>query len=220
MPGLSNHHLLMKIKIIVFVSALFGAVFLASAQPPDSAASATVTNVETIVCVRHGEKPAAGLGQLTCRGLNRALALPKVLLAKFGEPQYIFAPNPADRVSDHGHDYYYVRPLMTIEPTAIRCGLPVNANYGFADVKGLEKELAKSKYQDATVFLAWEHGYLDVFAKNMVKHHGGDPATVPHWPGADYDTIFVFKITTVNGQESFKFSIDHEGLNNLSDECP
>ena len=34
---------------------------------------------ETIVFVRHGEKPEAGLGQLNCQGLNRALALPSVI---------------------------------------------------------------------------------------------------------------------------------------------
>src|SRR4029079_15401370 len=33
---------------------------------------------ETIVFLRHGEKPAAGLGQLTLQGLNRALEVPLV----------------------------------------------------------------------------------------------------------------------------------------------
>ncbi|HXC36205.1 MAG TPA: hypothetical protein VNV43_10045, partial [Candidatus Acidoferrales bacterium] len=79
--------------------------------------------VETLICIRHGEKPPGGLGQLTCRGLNRSLALPDVLLKKFGAPQFIFAPNPTQKVDPGG--YYYVRPLTTIEPTAIRCGLPV-----------------------------------------------------------------------------------------------
>src|SRR5271154_1866439 len=119
-------------------------------------------SVETIVCVRHGEKPKAGLGQLTCRGLNRALALPKVLLAKFGKPDFVFAPNPAQK-SDHDR-YYYVRPLMTIEPTAVRCGLPVNTQFGYKDIKGLENELQKTDYRKATVFVAWEHYYLDSFA--------------------------------------------------------
>ena len=43
---------------------------------------------QTIVFFRHGEKPSAGLGQLTCQGLNRALALPDVLIGKFGKPDY------------------------------------------------------------------------------------------------------------------------------------
>ena len=34
----------------------------------------TSTGGETIVMLRHGEKPAGGLGQLSCKGLNRALS--------------------------------------------------------------------------------------------------------------------------------------------------
>src|SRR5271165_6976951 len=55
-------------------------------------------DVETIVAIRHGEKPPEGLGNLSCRGLNRALALPNVLLSKYGKPEFIFAPNPTEKV--------------------------------------------------------------------------------------------------------------------------
>jgi hypothetical protein len=174
--------------------------------------------VETLVCIRHGEKPPGGLGQLTCRGLNRALALPNVLLKKFGAPQFVFAPNPTQKV-DPG-SYYYVRPLATIEPTAIRCGLPVNTEFGYEQIEGLEGELQKPPYQNATVFIAWEHVLLDNFARNLVKDNGGDPAQVPPWPGKDYDTIFVIKIFRSGPHTSVTFTIDHEGLNNLSDNCP
>jgi hypothetical protein len=174
--------------------------------------------VETLVCIRHGEKPPGGLGQLTCRGLNRALALPNVLLKKFGAPQFVFAPNPTQKV-DPG-SYYYVRPLATIEPTAIRCGLPVNTEFGYEQIEGLEGELQKPPYQNATIFIAWEHGLLDDFAKNLVKDNGGDPAQVPPWPGKDYDTIFVIKIFRSGPHTSVTFTIDHEGLKNLSDNCP
>ena len=183
------------------------------------AAGVPKSDVETLVCFRHGEKPRGGLGQLTCRGLNRALALPNVLLSRYGKPQFVFAPNPAEKV-DSKDGYYYVRPLATIELTAIRCGLPVNTEFGFREIKGLETELQKPAYQNATVFIAWEHGLLDEFAKELVKHHGGDLAQVPYWPEKDYDTIFVFKITRDAGRESFAFTVDHEGLDNLSDTCP
>jgi len=175
-------------------------------------------SVATIVCIRHGEKPPGGLGQLTCRGLNRALALPDVLLSKYGKPQFMFAPNLTQKV-DRGA-YYYVRPLATIEPTAIRCSLPVNTEFGYREIEGLERELRKPIYQRATVFIVWEHLMLADFAKALVKHHGGDPAQVPTWPDEDYDTIFVFKITKDAGRGSLAFTIDHEGLNNLSDTCP
>ena len=88
-------------------------------------ATTTVTT-ETLVFLRHGEKPSGGLGQLTCQGLQRALALPSVLATRFGTAQYVFAPNPTVAVPDAAGSFYYVRPLATIEPTAIRLGLPVN----------------------------------------------------------------------------------------------
>jgi hypothetical protein len=155
---------------------------------------------------------------LNCRGLNRALALPSVL-AKYGTPQFIFAPNPTQKVDKGG--YYYIRPLATIEPTAIRLGLPVNTQFGFKEISGLEKELRKPAYQNATVFVAWEHILLDEFAQALVKHHGGAAAQVPAWPDTDFDSIYVFKITKdAKGKESFAFNIDHEGLDNLSETCP
>jgi len=179
----------------------------------------STTTVETIVCIRHGEKPSGGLGQLDCQGLNRALALPKVLLEKFGTPQFIIAPNPAQKV-DGTNAYNYIRPLATIEPTAIRCGLPVNTQFGFLEIKGLESELQRPAYQNAVIFVAWEHKQLDEFAKNLMTDNGGDASEVPDWPGKEFDQIFVFKITAANGQKRISFTIDHEGLNDLSAECP
>ena len=80
--------------------------------------------VETILLVRHGEKPDKGLGQLDCQGLNRALALPPIIAKTFGRPSAIFAPDPSQQMEDDGVSYDYVRPLATIEPTAIFLGCP------------------------------------------------------------------------------------------------
>ena len=62
--------------------------------------------VETIVFIRHGEKPEGGLGQLTCQGLNRSLALPAVIARMFGKQDAIFAPNPSIQKRDEGKPYY------------------------------------------------------------------------------------------------------------------
>jgi len=175
--------------------------------------------VETIVCFRHGEKPPGGLGQLTCRGLNRALALPEVLLAKYGKPQFAFAPRTTQKVDGAGADYFYVRPLATIEPTAIRCGLPVNTQFGYKEIKDLETELEKPEYQDATIVIAWEHLLLDDFVRDLLKTNGGNPSQVPPWPSQDYDSIFVVRITRSGPAKSVGFTIDHEGLDHLSDTC-
>ena len=176
---------------------------------------------ETIVAIRHGEKPPAGLGQLNCRGLNRALALPKVL-ARYGKPDLIYAPNPAVKVVDANHvPFSYVRPLITIAPTAIQLGMPVNTQIGFTDIAKLRKELTRPANAHALVFVAWEHLMLNKFAQQMIKRYGKDPSVVPDWPNNDYDRIYVFRITHTGGKQELTFTMDHQHLDDsLSDSCP
>lgn len=188
------------------------------AQIDDATAASDDTNAETIVAIRHGEKPAGGLGNLNCKGLRRALALPDVLLSKYGKPDFIFAPNPIERYD--GGQYNYVRPLATIEPTAIRCELPVNTDFGYTQIDDLAMELRKADYQHALIFIAWEHGQLEKLAKLLVAWYGGDPSQVPYWSDRDYDTIFVFRIFRQDGRNMLVFSTDHEALDSLSDSCP
>jgi len=177
---------------------------------------------ETIVAIRHAEKPAGGLGQLTCQGLNRALALPKVLIGRFGRPDAIYAPDPADQVNDGSNlRYSYVRPLMTIEPTAIALGMPVNAQIGFTDISKLQSVLTAPAYARALIFVAWEHGMLNQFAQQMLKSYGDNPAEVPEWPNSDYDRIYIFKIWQDGGRPRLTFKIEHEDLDgHLSSACP
>jgi len=178
------------------------------------------TTVETLVCFRHAEKPPEGLGQLTCQGLNRSLALPKVLLSKYGKPQFIFAPNPSQKVHDKGGEFYYVRPLVTVEPTAIKCGLPVQLPFGYKEIEDLQDELLRPKYQSSMVFVSWEHLNLDKFAKNLMTTLGGDRTLISKWPDDDYDRIYVFKITRHNGHAEISFRQDQEHLNHLSTAYP
>jgi len=225
-PGLSRNHRLPTLLDMKRFGRCLTILFIGLAvgvrvDGQTNSAGASAQTVETVVSIRHGEKPPGGLGQLTCRGLNRALALPAVLLAKYGTPQFVFAPNPTQKVDGKDHnEYFYARPLATIEPIAIRCGLPVNTQFGYLEIKGLETELRRPKYQNATIFIAWEHYLLDDFVKDLVKSHGGDATRVPPWPREDFDSIFVVKITRSAGRESVAFTIDHENLNNLSDTCP
>ena len=177
---------------------------------------------ETIVAIRHAEKPPASLGQLTCKGLNRALALPKVLIPRYGKPDRIYAPDPGTRIGQLGNlSYSYVRPLMTIEPIAIQLEMPVNALIGFKNVGQLEKELLAPENANSVIYLAWEHVYLNQFAKRMLKSYGKDPSVVPDWANEEYDRIYVFRIKDVNGKKELTFTIDKQGLNDsLSDTCP
>jgi hypothetical protein len=178
-------------------------------------------STETIVMIRHGEKPENGLGQISCMGLNRALALPDLLIRRYGKPDFVYAPNPSDQVKDHGEFYSYVRPLATIEPTAIRAGLPVNTQIGYKQIAELQKELTQPVYANARIFVAWEHGTLHDFAQQLLKYYGDDPSAAPPWPTNDFDTIYVFQLTRTDGKPHLAFHIDHENLNgSLNATCP
>lgn len=175
---------------------------------------------QTIVLLRHGEKPAAGLGQLDCQGLNRALALPAVLARRFGRPAAIFAPNPATKVRDPGGVFDYVRPLATIEPTAIALGLPVDASVGFTDIDGLQRRLGEPHLHDALVFVAWEHMRIEMVVRSLLARHNGDAAAVPAWRDEDFDSIYVVRIARRGNRASASFEHTHEGLNNQPRNCP
>jgi len=175
---------------------------------------------ETIVIIRHGEKPAGGLGQLNCQGLNRALALPRVLGKLFGKPDAIFAPNPSKQVDDPAGRFDYIRPLATIEPTAIALGLPVNANVGLDDITGLAKLLEQPAYRASLVFVAWEHIEAEHLARSILTANGGDGAQVPNWRHDDYDSIYVVKLVQSGGGRKASFALMHEGLNGQPTNCP
>jgi hypothetical protein len=211
----------MKILLTVSVFLVFfGTPSLDAAdeaQPVSPASSAT--GVETIVFIRHGEKPAKEIGQLNCQGLNRALALPRVLTAKFGKPDYIFAPAPF-RMSVAVGRFNYIRPLATIEPTAIELGMPVNTDFGYTDIDGLRLELTSKKYEHALIFVAWEHYELESVVKQLVGEFGGDPKEVPKWESNDFDSIYIVRVSNDKAPKSASFTRDQEGLDNLSTDCP
>ena len=185
-----------------------------------AAGSATLSAEQTIVFFRHGEKPSGGLGQLTCKGLHRALELPNVLLSKFGTPDYLYAPNPAVKMNDPAGSFYYVRPLATIEPVAIRAGKSVNTRYGYNDVAGLKSVLITASKADDTLFVAWEHAYLVKIAQSIMTSYGGG-FTVPTWTTGDYDSLYIINVDYgADGSIRARFSRDYERLDNLPTTCP
>ncbi len=184
-----------------------------------AAAAHAATTTETIVFFRHGEKPSSGYGQLTCQGFNRAIQLHDALVPRYGKPAYLFAPSPTPKIADPAGSFYYVRPLATIEPMAIRLGLPVNAHYAYSDVTSLVSAITGSGYAGATVFVAWEHAYLVKAVQAILDKYGAGTA-VPAWTTGDYDSLYVVKLTNVNGYVTATFKRDYEGLNNQPTSCP
>ena len=208
------------VRAAVCVSAAWLALGIGGCRHSGSSPSAGLGGTETIVVIRRGEKPVGGLGPLSCKGLNRALALPKVLIGRFGRADAIFAPDPAVQVREHSlttAGYSYVRPLATIEPTAVALGLPVNAQIGFPDIARLQAAVTAPQYANSTIFVAWEHKYAYDFARQMLHTYRLDRAQVPFWPQDDFETVYVFRIR--NG--AMAFSVEKEGLSSsLSDTCP
>jgi len=184
------------------------------------AAHAADGNRETLVFVRHGEKPAQGFGQLNCQGLNRALALPAVIAAKFGKPDAIYAPDPSQQKDDSGHPYYYVRPLATIEPTAIQFQMPVQTPYGFAQIDQLGTTLVNPANRDKLIVVAWEHKLIVKLLRQMLSAHGGNAADVPDWQSNDFDSIYVVRLDWQNGTPRASFRHDREGLDGRAADCP
>lgn len=173
----------------------------------------------TIVIVRHGEKPALGLGQLSCQGLNRSLALAPVLLSRYGTPVAIYAPNPALLKTDKGIRYAYIRPLATIEPLAIRVGLPVNIKWGMTSIDPLAAHILAA-VPPGTQVVAWEHHLGELLARRLLSRLGGDPDVVPHWKDSDFDSIFVIRVSeSEQGLRQVSFSHDQEGLDGLPENC-
>ena len=232
LPMISPACLISRLLATVLLATLCAGQPLRAQESPESAPHPTGNaadegaRTETIVFIRHGEKPANDEGQLTCQGLNRALALPDVLVARYGAAQYVFAPATTKKPvgtksgAETGTAYSYVRPLMTIEPTAIRLGLPVETKFAFDEIGGLQSELTSPAYQRALVFVAWEHRLLDQLVKRLMTAYGNDAAEVPDWPGDDYDSIFVVRIRMEGGKHTVTFAHEQEGLNGMSTSCP
>jgi hypothetical protein len=193
-----------------------------SGQIRTGGTGSAATDEETLVFFRHGEKPAPGdaLGQLDCQGLNRALNLPKVL-KKFGRPSMIFAPDPARQIYDGGQNpHSYVRPIATIEPTAIQLGMPVNTQYGYTDITDLEKELLDAKYSNDVVFVVWEHKKLYEMVVDLVEKGALPGSRVPDWPDSEFDRIDVLKVTHEGQGVNVKYEKQAEGLNGQPTTCP
>jgi hypothetical protein len=207
-------------------AALVGCIALLAAALSLGRASAIVPPAtETIVMVRHGEKPQPSpKGQLNCQGLNRALALPAVL-ARFGHPAAVYAPNPSVQTSEGNPfpgaaRYSYVRPLATIEPYAIAQDMPVNTQIAADDIHGLQQEVLKPEYASSLVVIAWEHIRAHEFAELMLKTFG-QGNVVPHWENSDYETIYIFRISTgPDSKRTLTFTVERENLNGLPKTCP
>ena len=130
-----------------------------------------------VVLIRHGEKPASG-DNLSCAGLNRALALPAALNKLLPvPPDYTFVP----LIGTDGKDTTSIRMLQTVMPYAVQHNLTINSDYEADNAAGLAKKLRRCR---GTVLVVWEHINILKIAKKL-----GIKAPL-NWPDADFDSIW------------------------------
>ncbi len=147
-----------------------------------------------IVLIRHAEKPDDG-DNLSCKGLNRSLALSGVLYPRFGRPDYTYVAK-VSAGSSAGH----VRMLETIMPFAVKYDLSISDKYDEEDVAGLAKDILK---REGTVLVVWDHARLESVARAI-----GVVDNTLTWSPDDYDSIWV--ITFSKGIAHL--DKQHEGL--------
>ena len=192
------------------------------AQQPQTEAA----TVQTVAIFRHGEKPDAGLGMLSCKGLNRALALPARLREIAGAPDAAFAPNPSARKTDKGTPYDYNRPLLTVAPAAVQAAIPVNVQYPMDAYAELAEALAEPSFAGKTVYVSWEHHLAARLAAKLMSaaaEKGAAAETQPpkSWPDSDYDSVWIVRILRVEGSPFLAdFSIQTQGLDGMPGDCP
>lgn len=174
----------------------------------------TVFATETILFIRHAEKPGEGLGQLSCKGFDRSISLPNVILKKFGEPDYLVAPNPTIQKLDKGISYNYLRPLATLEPFAIKISKNINLTCGYDDINCISNLLLENKYENKIILVAWEHHNIEDIVKKIALTKGVT-LNIPNWDSDDFDTIYVLKMT----KNSLGLTLDKEGLENQNEKC-
>ena len=163
---------------------------------------------DTIVIIRHGEKPAEG-DNLCPKGQSRALALPPVLSSKFSIPLYTYVPTIGTGSAKTTH----IRMMETVAPFAIQYNLQVGSEYGESDISGITgkiKEKLGHKQKHGIILLVWEHKNIPLIATALgVKGNLS-------WPKCDFDSIWII---TKAFTSSATLTVTKEGLNGVSGTC-
>lgn len=135
-----------------------------------------------VILIRHGEKPAEG-DNLTCAGLNRALALPAVLNRLLPTPpNYTYVP----LIGTDGKQTTSVRMLQTVTPYAVQHNLTLNSDYADDNIEGIAQHL---RHRRGTVLVVWEHHSIVKIAKKLGIN---EPL---EWPDADFDSIWTISFS-------------------------
>lgn len=181
-----------SMRLLLLITFLIpgGYSFSQSALPADVALR--------VVIIRHGEKPKKG-DNLSCQGLNRALALPPVLYGKFGIPDFVYVPTMKT-----GKSTSSVRMFQTVTPFVVKYNLTVNSRHAETDTVAAAAAVMK---KTGTVLMVWEHGNIPGLARNF------GATNVPDWGHNDFDSIWIIDfIKQPSGNPLPTLTFSKEGL--------
>lgn len=157
----------------------------------------------TVLIVRHAEKPAEGAG-LTPMGEARAQ-----LYAKYFRPfQEEGLSISVDCLYAGADSKNSIRPRLTLEPLSKATGLPLHLNVGTKDPEALVHEL-KTEAHGQNPLIAWRHGEIPA----LLTAFGVAPEKViPNgkWPDDIFDWVIV--ITTGPDGQPVSAKLIHEHL--------
>jgi hypothetical protein len=133
-----------------------------------------------VILIRHAEKPKKG-DNLDCQGLNRSLALPAMLVGKFGIPAFTYIP-----AIGLGDSTKHSRMFQTIIPFAVKYNLALNSVFTEGDSTGIARDILRKK---GTVLIVWEHKRIVSIARAL-----GIREEPLKWDDDDYDSIWLIRV--------------------------
>lgn len=168
-------------KVLAFLGVLAGIAICAISY--SQADNNTPDPTLKVVLIRHGEKLEQG-DNLSCKGMERALKLPKVLAEKFDLPRHTYVPT-----LDCGKTTSHSRMFQTVSPFAAKYNLDINTKYREDDLADVAADVRKKK---GTVLMVWRHSNMKTLAARL------GVSNPTNWDDADFDSIWV--ITFPGGQ--------------------
>ncbi len=158
----------------------------------------------TVLIVRHAEKPESGTG-LTARGEARAR-----LYAKYFDPFHEDGTTvKVDSLYAGADSEKSMRPRLTLEPLSKATGMPLHTKVGTKDPEALVQEL-KTEPHGKHPLIAWRHGEIP----DLLSAFGVAPETLlPNrkWPDEVFDWVIV--LTTGADGHVASAKLVHEHLN-------
>lgn len=175
----------------VLLAGIFGAAGVAAQTRADALAN------NTVLIVRHAEKPKLGVG-LTEEGRKRAELYVRYF-EPFHEPGFDLRPTALYSGADSKDSN---RPRLTLEPLAAATGMKLHSTFNTKQPEDIVAAL-RAEPHGKVPLICWRHGGIP----GLIDALGGKAADVipgGKWPDETYDWIVVMKFDAAGKLESEK----------------